>query len=288
MSSLSAYTNDEKAAYDASLNTVMLGSIRKACGSGGVWGPAACSTQFGSEVDYAGEASSNGLCVAKCQKTRYAGKTDECCILGESVQGSCDPNQNCDQILGQYCKYGDNVLSAPACNRWVNKNSANSAEVMLPWAKANITNTDAQAWLQNNKAVADPIVQAWCATPAGASSSFCSCINSKLAGSKLGINPRCVDAACMLSGYITQSMAQANCPDITNCEVQNTLINSGVALGVAVNSTQNCTSSPSSPTDTTTTTPTVKVNTAAIAVGIGLCIALAVSSSSSAALIAFA
>lgn len=68
---------------------------------------------------------------------------------------------------------------------------------------------------------------------------YCSCIKS-IAAVKGVINPKCVDAACLRTGYLTTNMQSTQCPTVINCEINATLVNSGMSVYTSIPIEQNC------------------------------------------------
>lgn len=246
----------------------MSGQIRttgrcRPCGSGGSWGPGDCRDIFGDEWDYIGENGCNYDCKvagaspgtqARCQMVRYNGNQTACCF-GNTTTGTCNPSHNvtnpqCDRIYANYCAQGDRIIRDPKCLNWRNVRPDASRATIQNYCVANLDAIECRQWCKQKSdsgdGVCDGAVSAWC--DSNPSDPYCACIKSPLMDPKFGINPKCNDRKCIDTGYITQNMKNTNCPDITNCDVQTKMLNSGVQLaGVTVN--QNC----GKPTETTPT-----------------------------------
>ena len=95
-----------------------------------------------------------------------------------------------------------------------------------------------QSWCRANPAICDKAAGDYCATT-GMGTPFCTCLNSPAATRGL-INPKCVDRACIDTGYLSTNMQQANCPNVINCTIQANLANSGVEIAKSVSIEQNC------------------------------------------------
>lgn len=102
---------------------------------------------------------------------------------------------------------------------------------------ANIANPYCKTWCRSNTATCDPAVIAYCAS--NPTDPYCACLASP-ANTKGVINPKCADLKCLTSGYLTSSMAVANCPPIVTCEAKVVLENSGVSLSNSIPVQQNC------------------------------------------------
>lgn len=233
----------------------MSGEIRttskcEPCGSGGSWGPGDCTNAFGNEWDYAGENGCNYDCkvskifpgtTAKCRHVRYNADKTSCCI-GSPSGGSCNPNWQpgngqCDAELTKYCSIGDRLINDGACVSWRNQRPDATKQLMFNYCKDRLDKQECREWCKANGGICDTSVTNWCKSHP--TDPYCSCIMSPLQDPKFGINPKCNDRKCIDTGYITQNMQNTACPDITNCEVQTKLLNSGVSLaGVTIN--QSC------------------------------------------------
>lgn len=113
--------------------------------------------------------------------------------------------------------------------------------VMTQWCRgAGVGTEECKIWCRDNPAVCDDAVTKWCADPAHSADPYCACINSAANNPAMGINPKCVDAACIRSGYLTSGMSATACPDLVTCNVQNYLNNSGVQMSSGVTPEQNC------------------------------------------------
>jgi hypothetical protein len=97
----------------------------------------------------------------------------------------------------------------------------------------NISDSRCKTWCRTNDC--DDAVNQYCA--ANPSDPYCACIKSKATNYA---NPKCVDKACLDSGYLTTSMRSTACPTVITCEVKNQLTNSGVILSNTVPIQQNC------------------------------------------------
>lgn len=234
-----------------------------ACGPA-VEAGASCTKEFGDEWAYAGYGQcgrcgfnciyniftgKNDICTlgtnAMCKHVRYSADPTACC-LGTSTSGTCDPKYtpasgNCDSALANYCAQGDRIVTDPKCINWRNVRPDASRATLKGFCINNLGRKECQDWCRQAGGDCDSAVIGWCSTHHD--DPYCTCINSAITDPKYGINPKCVDSKCLSTGYITQNMKNTACPDITNCEVQAQLINSGISLaGVTIN--QNCGKSP--------------------------------------------
>lgn len=166
------------------------------------------------------------------------------CCSGEQTGDQCGEYQpgtaTCTASMAKYCSYSNNI-SDPKCKRFCSDNSA----------------------------ACDSAVIAYCSTHAG--DPYCSCINSKANDPRYGVNPLCIDSACIATGYATTNMKRTPCPTVINCDVKNTLVNSGVVVSQSIPVTQNCgnnTGGPTNPQGTVTTTyqPPPTVNAPSVGV----------------------
>lgn len=121
-------------------------------------------------------------------------------------------------------KCGDYVAGSPMCEKIVGDHCV-----------ANIGSPYCQQWCRKNTERCDSAVIAWCAK--NPNDPYCTCINSK--AGKIA-NPKCVDAKCIRTGYMTTGMERTACPDIIDCSIRAKLINNGVSLATIVPIQQNC------------------------------------------------
>ncbi len=247
----------------------MSGEIRysSACGACGpaVKAVASCVGEFGDEWEYTDYGSCNDCgfnCVsfgalgtactagtrAKCKHISYLGNKTSCC-LGDGpgiAKYTCNPaytvsNPVCDDTYATYCAAGDRIIKDPKCVNWRNIRPAQSAQTLQQYCTKHLGAQECREWCKAQadagNGVCDVDVQSWCNSHP--SDPYCACIKSPLQDPRYGINPKCNDRKCIDGGYITQNMRNTNCPDITNCEVQTAMMNSGVQLsGVTIN--QSC------------------------------------------------
>jgi hypothetical protein len=131
------------------------------------------------------------------------------CCSGERANcGALDPNgAMCKSFWQSYCT-GDRMKNA-SCRKWANENRDLATPAVMEFCRKNPT---------------DP---------------FCTCINSKVNGSGLGVNPACIDAACIQTGFKTSNM-MTPCPPIYNCEQVNNITNMGVQISSTANTELNC------------------------------------------------
>ncbi len=267
--------------YVQSLYTTMSGEIRytSECGACGpaVQARASCTGELGDEWSYDGYGSCNDCqfnCVsfgllgnactvgtrAKCKHVSYLGDKTACCLGRGSgdPKKTCNPTYNisnpaCDGAYIDYCKVNDRILKDPICQNWRNVRPDQSKVILKAYCAAHLDAPECKTWCSTRTdGTCDDIAVAWCKEhPADP---FCSCISSPLTDVKFGINPKCVDRKCIDTGYITSNMRTTACPDITNCEVQSLLENSGVQLaGVTIN--QQCGSGASASVNTSEASP---------------------------------
>jgi hypothetical protein len=247
----------------------MSGEIKytSSCGACGpaVQAIASCTSEYGDEWDYDGHGSCDQCkfnCVsfgllgtactagtkAKCKHISYLGEKTSCCLgNGPGIaKYTCNPsytaaNDECNSVYADYCATGDRIISDPKCVNWRNMQPAASQQILQNYCVQNVNNPSCREWCKSRADAGDGVcdvnVQKWC--DEHPSEPYCSCVKSPLADPKFGINPKCNDRKCIDTGYITQNMRNTNCPDITNCDVQSKLLNSGVQLtGVTIN--QSC------------------------------------------------
>ncbi len=102
---------------------------------------------------------------------------------------------------------------------------------------ANVNSSFCRAWCLKNPGACDAAAMAFCKS--NPNDPYCTCINS-VASQKNIINPKCIDAKCVQTGYLTSSMLNSPCPSVINCEINATLVNSGVQLNTSIPIQQNC------------------------------------------------
>lgn len=126
-------------------------------------------------------------------------------------------------------------VSGGNCGEFV-PGSARCSSVMAEYCSnpTNIGTNICKTWCRDNTTVCDSAVIAWCASHP--SDPYCTCINSKATG----INPTCVDKACIETGYATTNMKTIKCPDQINCTVKNELYNNGVSVFTQIPIEQDC------------------------------------------------
>ncbi len=248
----------------------MSGEIRytSACGACGpaVQARVSCTGEFGDEWGYdsygsCGDCSydcvSFGLlgnaCTvgtrAKCKHLSYLGDKASCCMgkgPGSNTKNTCNPSYNisnpeCDSTYATYCAKDDKIIRDPICINWRNIRPEQSRQILQSYCLDHMEAPECRQWCttlsEKGDGTCDQAMQAWCNK--FPQSLPCTCIKSPLADPKYGINPKCNDRACIDTGYLTANMRSTNCPDITNCDVQTKMLNSGVQLaGVVIN--QSC------------------------------------------------
>jgi hypothetical protein len=148
-------------------------------------------------------------------------------------------NTICDMPMSDYCFTGDRILTDKKCLLWRKSRPIASSVVLQDYCLNHLDNEECQSWANSsdNYIAAESAVKTFCKT--NPNNPFCSCINSK-AFSSLGVNPACIDAKCVSSGFITGNMRTMKCPTVINCEMQNDLKNSGVSLISLGSFEQNC------------------------------------------------
>jgi hypothetical protein len=222
------------------------GGFCTACGPAGHPDPSWCAG-YGKEWDPVGE-SDCGTCklsgtvvggkTITCRHVRYLGAMEKCC-LGTPLdpQTTCDPSFTMDSpkclgVLGYYCSKVLNPLTDLSCLKWADKNPSAYETATAAYCAANLSSPACKTWCKNKSVrgngVCDGLSVAWCKSHP--TDPYCACISSPLQDPKIGINPKCNDAACLRGGYMLQNMFATACPDITNCTMQNILSNSGVEL----------------------------------------------------------
>lgn len=234
------------------------------CGSAGMY--LSCS-EFGPEWQASGETSC-GVCklantaisgaTVICKHYRYLGDPTSCCLGNVPAAGtSCDPAYQlqstlCTTPMTTYCGINDNVISDSKCAQWGLAQPAAYNNLMYDFCavQSNYDNPACKAWASSNTAMNDVPVQNWCSRATNAGKPFCACVNSKLKDPKYGINPVCVDGACIAGGYITSNMRAIQCPEIVNCTQQTTINNAGVSIGNTVPIEQNCGNTAQKPAQT--------------------------------------
>lgn len=229
-------------------NAIKTTNVCRPCGSGSTWGPADCRNYLGNEWTYIGEAPCNYDCIvagaspgtsAKCQMTSYRGERRQCCLNGSSVTGTCDPTYNifspeCDEVYMEHCRSRNNIVGDERCVKWATVKPTRAFPLLRDFCTRNPNAKECIEWCKNmastGNSVCDTIYNTWCARPENKTAPICACINSPLQSSDININPKCNDKNCIMNGYLTQNMINTNCPDITNCNIQTTIVNSGIQL----------------------------------------------------------
>lgn len=257
----------------------MSGQIKytRMCGACGpaVTARAKCTAEYGNEWAYDGFGPCD-MCrwgwlnwtigtKAKCKHVSYLGSPTDCCLGRDTGKNSCDPDYRpgsaaCDSALAAYCRVGDRMNSDNRCIQWGNVRPEGSRQIKSEYCLANLGVKECQTWCKNEtvagRGTCDNAMTNYC-KGAGANSAICSCINSKLADPNIGINPKCIDSNCIRSGYITQNMYNTNCPNITNCDVQMDIINTGI-LTANFDVNQECGQTNAPNRDTPSETPLLK------------------------------
>ncbi len=109
-------------------------------------------------------------------------------------------------------------------------------QVMLNYCPS-VMDAGCRDWASKNPGTADDMVTTWCKTHP--SDPFCSCILSPVQ-TKMIVNPKCIDAQCLLGGYQTLGMKQTACPSVVTCNMQIDARNSGTQLATSIPVEQNC------------------------------------------------
>lgn len=229
---------------------------------------------------------------AICQRTRYLGNNLSCC-LGKGPGGertievpnifdppkfgqpnntttvvipsnlSCDPNWTlssggCDAAMANYCSLSDNATKDKKCIEWRNARPTQAKATSINTIKANpdlLKDSDTQLFAKSLANSGDPsldgAVTTYCSK--NPSDPLCTCIKST-ATTSLGINPKCVDAECLATGYMTANQASTACPNETSCTQINNLKNAGVSLISSIETSQTCGNQTTNNTDNTDTT----------------------------------
>jgi len=146
----------------------------------------------------------------KVERIEPSGRTIADCCTGKSSSYECGefkPNSStCVSSMGEYCTAAR--MNLPECRSFCKENPAECDAAVISYCKDNT----------------DP---------------FCACVNSPAAITG-AINPKCIDRACLDTGYLTSNMIQTSCPSVVNCKIQNTLVNSGIVLSNSTPIEQNC------------------------------------------------
>lgn len=162
---------------------------------------------------------------------------------------SCDPNWTiatggCDAAMSSYCSMGTNALTDSKCKEWRIARPAQAKAASINAIKANpdlLADADTQSFakdLANSKdSSLDAAVTTFCTK--NPNNALCTCINSN-ATTKLGINPKCVDAKCLATGYLTGNQVATACPNVVSCTQINNLKNAGISLISTIETSQNC------------------------------------------------
>lgn len=102
-------------------------------------------------------------------------------------------------------------------------------------AKNNMGKQVCIAYAKKNPGTIDGIMDTYCKT--NPNSPLCSCINSPVftdrgSYSSGAVNPKCIDAKCIRTGYMTQNMIQAACPPTVDCRVMVDIKDNQAAMGI--------------------------------------------------------
>lgn len=128
-------------------------------------------------------------------------------------------------------------LSTGNCGEF-NPSSALCGNVMGEYCtSAKMSENVCRTWCRANPNSCDSAVAAFCNTNTG--DSFCTCLKSPAAIKGI-INPKCVDRACLDTGYLSSNMQATSCPSVVNCDLKISLVNSGVILSNTIPVQQNC------------------------------------------------
>lgn len=219
----------------------------------GACGPAvvqtmSCSGEFGPEWDFAepgycGQCSFGGVIGTRglCVHARYLGEPSKCCFGdAPSVNTTCGSeytlgSKSCEQQYFARCR-GAASVTDQKCVEWSRIRPDIADPVIQSFCVNNMNTPECQAFCRR-AGTCDLAAQRYCETKPG--DPFCACIKSPMVDPRYGINPKCNDRKCIDSGYLTSNMRATACPDITNCDIQAKLLNSGAMLsGVTIN--QNC------------------------------------------------
>ncbi len=160
--------------------------------------------------DFAALGFGDSMSSMKVQKLEPTLETKVACCNGESTAYSC----------GQY------VPGSSACTN-----------IMVEYCASHLGEPKCQTWCKNNSTICDPYAVNYCDANPG--NPFCSCIKSPAYGVS-NINPKCVDRACLTTGYLTTAMQNTTCPAQIDCRIQATLNNTGIILSNTIPIQQNC------------------------------------------------
>lgn len=122
------------------------------------------------------------------------------------------------------------------CGKYV-PGSAACVDSMTQYCSTNLSDPKCKAWCKDNTAICDQYVQTYC--DSHPSDPYCACVKSPAKGVG-GINPKCIDANCLNTGYLTTAMKNTNCPSIIDCSIQTTLANTGIIFSNTTPIQQNC------------------------------------------------
>jgi len=126
--------------------------------------------------------------------------------------------------------------SAYQCGKYV-PGSATCTDSMTQWCSTHMSDPKCKSWCTNNTAICDPFAQTYC--DQNPTDPYCACIKSPAKGIG-GVNPKCIDAACLAGGYLTTAMKNTNCPSIIDCSIKTTLENTGIIFSNTTPIQQNC------------------------------------------------
>lgn len=234
-----------------------------------------CQEEFGPEWVRVGDTGCgscrfNGLVIGRrgtCKHSSYQGNTLSCCLGNgpRNSRTSCDPNWSintggCDNAMAIHCAMGSNAVNDVKCKEWRSARPAQANAISINTIRSNpdlLADPDTQLFAKSLANSGDPSLDSavynFCSR--NPDNKLCTCINSK-ALTDLGINPKCVDAKCLETGYLTANQVSTDCPDIISCTQINNLKQSGLSLVSSIKTNQSC----GNETDTTTEEKPVNIN----------------------------
>lgn len=184
--------------------------------------------------------------ISQCCRGVAGDKQQFCQQFNGPGQPACNPT------LTRYCGQSIDNLFGPFCQNWLGQNPSmkTSMETAMCNQSGNLGNQKCKSWCKET-GKCDSAIEIYCERNPG--DPMCTCITSPIKK----YNPACVDAACISTGYATQSMRTMQCPNVVDCSAQLALNAGGRAIAIGTKIEQNCgpdgtttSSSPDSSSDT--------------------------------------
>lgn len=207
-----------------------------------------CQDTFGPEYVNDGDEFGCGLlgCKLKCRHTGPTASAQDCCLDTVPSNRSCNKSlyyrgsPACDSVMKSYCQQGDKVHTDAKCKEWCTLRPDACRETKAAYCTKHLDMRECRDWCNRdeNAGACAAGVQDFC--DVHPTDPYCSCLKSVILNIDAGVNPKCVDQDCLMSGWLSQNMRNANCPNIINCDLKLAVENSGVSFATSVPVEQNC------------------------------------------------